>query len=233
MIDWKSLSSRFSLSEAQVAELRRLLDILASDRSAGLTSVRDREGIFNRHLLDSLSLLAFSEVANTQSIADVGSGAGLPGLPLAIALPNACFVLIESNHRKCDFIEETAALVGLDNTAVACTRAEEAGRSSFRESFDVALARAVAPLPVVLEYTLPLVSVGGFALLSRGARRDGDSAAAASVAGLLGGSLVRIHPVSPYPGARNLHAWLFRKDAPTPDRFPRRPGIPAKRPLGS
>lgn len=177
-------------------------------------------------------LLDFPEMIASNGVLDIGSGAGFPGLPLAIARPRKEFSLLEANRRKCEFIRQMVSRLALGNVNVINARAEDLARTEARESFDLALARAVASMPAVLEYSLPLVAVGGSAVLQRGRREEGDASLAASVAGSLGGQLDRIEPVRPYIEAENLNVWIFKKTDATPVKYPRRAGIPGKRPLG-
>ena len=174
----------------------------------------------NVHFRDSLSLLSFDQLQTADSVVDIGSGAGFPGLPLAIACPDKSFSLLEANGKKCEFLAATIKALCLTNVEIAPLRAEDAGRSTMRDHFDLALARAVGPLAVVLEYTLPLLTVGGTALLQRGAREAGDKQVSREIALMLGSELVSVSPVKPYPGSRNLHVWRFLKTLPTPERFP-------------
>lgn len=159
---------------------------------------------------------------------DLGSGAGIPGLPLAIARPQTHFVLLESVARKCEFMARAADACALRNVEIICARAESAEQGKFA----LATARAVAPLDVVLEYAAPLLEPGGFVVAWRGRRDLGDEAAAARAAGMLGLRLEEIRQVWPYQTARQRHLHLFSKVRETPDRFPRRPGVALKRPLG-
>jgi 16S rRNA (guanine527-N7)-methyltransferase len=161
-------------------------------------------------------------------VVDLGSGAGIPGLPLAIARPQTQFVLLESVARKCEFIERAADACGLRNAEVVCSRAE----SPEQGKFALATARAVASLDVVLEYAAPLLELEGFVVAWRGRRDPDDEAAAARAAEILGLHLEEIRQVWPYPKARQRHLHLFSKVRETPDRFPRRSGIALKRPLG-
>lgn len=225
------LQRDFGLGESQTAALKQLVELLAGAPARSVTRISAPSQIIDLHLRDSLSLLVLEELKRAAKVIDIGSGAGLPGLPLAVALPSARFSLLEANSRKCDFIRKATAGLGLNNINVVCARAEEAARSELREAFDLALARAVGPLEVVLEYALPFLKQGGSALLQRGQRQPGDEERAGAVAAMLGGRLVRVETVQPYPEAKNLHIWVFQKQAATPDRFPRRPGMPKKRPL--
>ena len=232
-MNWRTdISSDYGLTARQADSLDYLSRLLAAESGVNLTAATEPADRVRVHLLDSLSLLNQPELAGALSAVDIGSGAGFPGLPLAIAMPRTSFTLIEATAKKAAFIDRAISALNLENARVLSIRAEEAGRSALRESFDAGLARAVGSMPEVLEYSLPLLRAGGHILLQRGRRQAGDRALAAGVAVQLGGRMKRISPVTPYPGARNLHIWIFVKDHPTPDRFPRRPGIPRKRPLG-
>ena len=222
--------SGYGLSRAQMDRLVALHDLLSEPENRGLTSVPPDQ-IGEVHILDSLSLLDFPEATHAHSSVDVGSGGGFPGLPLSIARPDLNMTLIEANKRKSAFLSRAVSILGLSNVRVLAMRAEDAARTELRDSFDLALARAVGPLPVVLEFTLPLLGTGGNSLLQRGAREPGDLEAAEIASSLLGGELKRVEAVSPYPGARNLHIWVVAKKTSTPRRFPRRVGVAKKRPL--
>ena len=206
-----------------------LLDFVAGDPEAP-TTVTDRDGILRDHLADSLVALELPEVRAATAVADLGSGAGFPGLPLAIALPAARVSCVESNGRKCAFITGAAEACGAGNATVVPGRAEEwaAGRGAC----DLVTARALAPLAVVTEYAAPLLTVGGSLVAWRGRRDPDEEAAASRAAGELGlepGPVIRVEP---YPGALHRHLHVMRKVAPTPERFPRRAGMARKRPLG-
>jgi 16S rRNA (guanine527-N7)-methyltransferase len=223
------LADRYSLSAAQRGQLDVLLERVAGDPEAP-TTVTDHDGILRDHLADSLVALELREVQAATAIADLGAGAGFPGLPLAIALPGARVSLVESNGRKCAFMGRAIEAVGLPNAAAVHTRAE-----SWRDGLgacDLVTARAVAPLSVVAEYAAPLLAVGGWLVAWRGRRDVDDEAAGTRAAVELGLEPVAVTRVEPYPGALHRHLHLMRKVSPTPDRFPRRPGMARKRPLG-
>lgn len=227
----QELAARYGMEPAQISRFQTLLEQLIAQGDRGLTAVSRPESIYRVHFLDSLWLLNLPEIRLAGSVVDIGSGAGLPGLPLAIALPATRVTMLEANHRKSAFIAAMIGRLGLANASVLAARAEDAGRTGLREAFDVALARAVGSLPEVLEYALPLIGLGGHALLQRGAREKGDDAAARAAAAQLGGELLRIEKAQPYPEASDLHIWVWKKAAATPDRYPRRAGMPRKRPL--
>ncbi|HEV7174876.1 MAG TPA: 16S rRNA (guanine(527)-N(7))-methyltransferase RsmG, partial [Solirubrobacteraceae bacterium] len=180
------------------------------------------------HLADSLVALELRQVRAAATIADLGSGAGPPGLPLAIALPQAEVSLVESSIRKCEFLERALRACDLGNVEVVPARIEE-----WNASVDVVTARALAPLEVVVEYAAPLLKIGGTLVVWRGQREPIDEAAAAKAAEIVGIRAGEIRSVQPYPAAQYRHLHLMSKVMDTPSRFPRRPGIARKRPLGS
>jgi 16S rRNA (guanine527-N7)-methyltransferase len=224
-----SLARGYELPDAAEVRLSVLMELLTTDPHAP-TALRDSRRVFDDHLADSLVALELDEVRAAASIADIGAGAGLPGVPLAIALPGAEVTLIESNGRKCEFISRAIDACELDNARVACERAE--AWPDGRARFDVMTARAVAAVPVVAEYAAPLLRVGGSLLVWRGRRDRDEEAAAARAADELGLEPREPRRVEPYPGAVNRHLQLLVKTRATPARFPRRPGMARKRPLG-
>jgi 16S rRNA (guanine527-N7)-methyltransferase len=222
------LAQRFGLSDRAPAQLERLLDLVAADPLAP-TTVRDPAAALDTHVADALVGLELEAVRQAGRIADLGSGAGFPGLVLAAALPQAEVALVESSRRKCAFLERAVAAMGLENVTVVCERAE-AWRAGLGIQ-DVVTARALAPLNVLVEYAAPLLREGG-ALVAWKGRRDereeADGAAAAEQTGLVA---AEIRPVEPWDAARHLHLHLYVKVGSTPNRFPRRPGIASKKPL--
>jgi 16S rRNA (guanine527-N7)-methyltransferase len=221
---------RWSLPPGAADRLARLVELLSSDGSAP-TTVQEPSRVLDDHLADSLVALELREVVwHEAEIADLGAGAGFPGLPLAIALPGSRLTLVESNARKCQFLTRAAAACELDNVFVVRERAElwRAGL----DRCDVVVARALAPLPVVAEYAAPLLRVGGSLVAWRGRRDPADEAAAARAAVQLGLELRTIAAVRPYPAAEHRHLHVLVKVAVTPARFPRRPGVARKHPLG-
>ena len=190
------------------------------------------------HVADSLSALELGEpMAGARAVADVGAGAGFPGLALAIALPRARVDLIEATGRKAAVITRLAAAAKLENARAVTARAEElaavpAALGGGAGAYDLVTARAVAALPVLVEYAAPLLCMEGFLVAWKGERSAAEEEAGASAAAALGMEQAEIRRVEPFEGARSRHLHVFRKVAPTPDRFPRRAGMAAKRPLG-
>jgi len=224
----EQLAAQYGLASPAVGALDRLLALVGSDPAAP-TAVRDPATAVDTHVADALVALDLAEVRGARRIADLGSGAGFPGLVLAAALPGAEVAVVESNRRKCAFLERAAAQMGLVNVAVVPARAESwaAGMGTR----DLVTARALAPLAVLVEYAAPLLGEGG-ALLAWKGRRDAaeeaDGAAAATATGL---QLAELRPMQPWTGAEHLHLHLYVKVGLTPNRFPRRPGMASKRPL--
>lgn len=223
------LSERYGLAPEAPAKLRLLLERLLEDPLAP-TAIRRAEAIVDHHLADSLVALELEEVTAAKLAMDLGSGPGMPGLPLAVALPETTFVLLESAARKCAFLERTAAACGIQNVEVVHRRAESYDEGLGRH--DLVTARAVARLDVTAEYAAPLLRIGGV-LVGWGGRRSGDAEMAAEeAAGQLGLAGLDVRRVEPFPQAQHRYLHLMSKVRDTPSRFPRRPGVAAKRPLG-
>lgn len=226
----EALAERHLLPPHAADRLEALLWLLAEDPLAP-TTIRDPWRIAEDHLADSLVAVEIPQIRSASRIVDLGSGAGLPGLPLAFALPEAVFVLIESSSRKCAFLERAIRATGVANAEVVQARAES--YPDGLASFDAATARALAPLNVVAEYAAPLLREGGSLIAWRGRRDPEAETTAARACELLGMETGRTIPVQPYPTARNRHLSLMSKVKPTPPEFPRRPGVASKRPLGA
>lgn len=225
-----TLAERFGLSESATAQMRELHRLLVGDPLAP-TAVREPRKVVEDHLADSLVAVELDAVRSAGALADLGSGAGVPGLPLAIALPRVSVALVESAARKCAFLERAIVCCGVANARAVHARAESWPEGI--ESFDVVTARALAPLEVVAEYAAPLLVLGGTLVAWRGQRDPAGEAAAARAADALGLEPGPIVPVKPYPAAQNRHLHLMSKVTPTPSGFPRRAGMALKRPLGT
>ncbi len=225
----RAMLERFRLPIESEAALGVLLDLLAKPDAP--TSVHDRRRAVDVHLADSLVAVELDEVRAASMIADLGAGAGLPGLALAAVLPWAHVVLVESARRKCDFLRLAVAAMKLDNVEVIWGRAEE-WRIGIAQC-DVVCARAVAALPVLCEYAAPLLRDGGVLVAWKGAVDETEAADAAAAAGHLGLTAESVRSVVPYPGSQRRTLHVLRKIAPTPPNFPRRAGIATKRPLSA
>jgi 16S rRNA (guanine527-N7)-methyltransferase len=224
------LGGHHGLSAGQIAQLQAVLLILAADEHAP-TTVREPHAAADIHLADALTALELEEIQRATAIADIGAGAGFPGLALAVALPRVRFSLVESQTRKCEFVRAVCEEAGIENAQVLDTRVEDWDGGMGHN--DAVLARAVAPQPVVLEYAAPLLRLGGSLVDWRGRRSAEEEEASLAAAALLGLELVRVVRTEPYATARDHHLHVFRKCSATPPRFPRRAGVARKRPLGS
>jgi 16S rRNA (guanine527-N7)-methyltransferase len=223
------LVQRWSLPARSGPALCALLDLIVRDDRAP-TTVRDPVRAVEDHLADALVALELECVRSSRQIADIGSGAGFPGLPLAIALPEANVFLLESNARKCEFLRDAVAAIGVENAVVVEARAEDWTDAAGRH--DLVTARALAPLPVVAEYAAPLLRLGGVLVAWRGRRDEDAEAQAAAAAAELGLEPANPRRVVPYRGAQHRYLHPMSKVSATPARFPRRAGMALKRPLG-
>lgn len=196
------------------------------------SAVRDPADAWRVHVADSLSGLGFAELGRAGRIADVGSGAGLPGLVLAAALPEARVDLIESVERKCDFIRRAADRAAIANAEAICARSELWAAAGGREAYDAVTARAVGRLSTLAELASPLLADGGALVAWKGRRDPDEEAELERAAPRLAMRPVEVRWVGPYAGSRNRHLHLMRKSGRTPENLPRRPGIAKKRPLG-
>jgi 16S rRNA (guanine527-N7)-methyltransferase len=223
------LRDRYSLPSSAADSLQALLDLLAADTLAP-TAITSPKKAVDEHVADSLVALELDLVRAARSIADLGAGAGFPGLVLAIALPETEVALVESNGRKCEFIARAAEAAGCVNARVVNRRAEDWPEGIAR--FDVVTARAVGSLPLVMEYAAPLLRIGGALVAWRGRRDPAEEAAAERAAGQLALSPLELRPVRPFDEAVHRHLHVATKAGETPPSFPRRPGAARKRPLG-
>ena len=223
-----------TLSAAQVEQfdvfLRELLDW---NQKFNLTAIREPEEIKIKHFLDSLSVVkAFPNGWTPQSMIDIGTGAGLPGIPLKIIYPQARLTLVESIKKKAGFCEHVVEVLGLKDVRVSSARAEEIGQyPDHRERYDLALARAVAKMPVLVEYLLPLVTVGGLVVMQKSASAKEEAENSRNAIRLMGGKLETIIPVKLPEIDDERYLVTLIKTRATPAEFPRRVGIPAKSPI--
>jgi 16S rRNA (guanine527-N7)-methyltransferase len=218
----------FPLPPGAEDALERVLELQAHDPAAS-TTVRDPAAARERHIADSLVALEIGAVRDARRIADLGSGAGWPGLALAAALPTAHVALVESASRHCRYLERAVAVAGLTNAVVVHARAE--AWPDGLGAHDLVTARALASLPVVCEYAAPLLELGGTLVAWKGEVPPEEAADGAAAAAELGLEPTEIRPVRPFPEARGRTLHVLRKAAPTPSRFPRRPGMAVKRPI--
>jgi 16S rRNA (guanine527-N7)-methyltransferase len=220
-----------ALSSESRAALRKVLELLRED-PASLSSITG-ERAWQVHVLDSLTGLEVPELRAATRIADVGAGAGFPGLVLAAALPQARVDLIESIARKCGFIERAAEVAGIANASVLHARSEETAKGPGRERYDAVAARAVGRLSTLAELASPLLREDGVLVAWKGKRDPEEEAELARAAASLAMRPERILDVGDRAGSRHRHLHVIRKSGPSPAGLPRRPGIAKKRPKGS
>ncbi len=219
--------------DQQSAFARYAEELIAWNKSrANLTAITEPLAIEIRHFLDSLSVLRAAPLGPSAKVIDVGSGAGFPGLPLRMVCPSIQLTLLESTGKKIAFLEHIARQLNLSNVRLVNARAEEAGQDpAHREQYDLVLARAVAHLPVLVEYLLPLCKIGGRCIALKGESAAAESAQAENALRLLGGRLGQLMPIELPQVAETHYLVVINKVAATPPYYPRRPGVPTKKPL--
>jgi 16S rRNA (guanine527-N7)-methyltransferase len=221
---WRPALAREELQELEQAYLEAV--------RLGFLGPREQDRIWERHLDDAFGLALIRGPQPGERWADLGSGAGLPGLPLALAHRTTAFTLVDAQQRRLDWVQATARKLGLANLEVVHARLEDYGHGPARESFDVATARALGPLPVVAELGLPLLANGGTLLVPRGNPGHDELEEATAAAAQLGGRIDRVIPNPSSPIDRVGFVVIMAKIAATSPRFPRRSGVPARTPLG-
>ncbi|KAL3639512.1 hypothetical protein CASFOL_017419 [Castilleja foliolosa] len=231
-----------NLTSDQKHQVRLYIDsLLQWNQKMNLTAVKEENEAMERHIEDSLAIIEpvrnayMSKCGNSfekLSVVDVGSGAGLPGLVLAIACPGWKVTLLESMNKRCIFLEHVVSLVGLQNVQIVRDRAENIGQNhEFREGFNIAVARAVAEMRVLAEYCLPLVRVGGLFVAAKGHDPQEEVTKAERAIRLMGASLLQTCFVESHSKYGQRTVIICLKDGPTPRKYPRAPGTPSKLPL--
>jgi 16S rRNA (guanine527-N7)-methyltransferase len=224
------------LSPSHLSLLSCYADLLAGYELANIIGTKERHQIILEHIGDALSCYVLEELRRARSIIDVGAGGGLPGIPLALVRAKVPVSLLEATEKKARFLEYARSTLGLKNIEVLHARAEDAGRKpAYREAFDLATARALAELPVLVEYCAPFVRVGGTILAMKGRLADEELSKGAAAAGELGVELREVREVKyrPQLPQKDRNLVVLDKVGPTPGGFPRRVGVAKKRPLGA
>ena len=210
-------------------------ELLDWNKRVNLTAITGYEDVQIKHFLDSLTVtLAWQQpITNADfRLIDVGTGAGVPGIPLKIMLPNIKLVLLEATAKKAAFLHHITHKLGLDNVEIVVGRAEEVAHlTKYRERFDMVLSRGVATLPTLVELTLPFCAIGGSFIAQKKGAIGTEISQAARAISLLGGNLKEVRRVDLEEFTDERRLVIINKVSPTPGRYPRRPGIPAKRPL--
>lgn len=219
-----------ALDGAGREKLETVLALLAAER-ASVSSVVD-ERAWQVHVVDSLTGLEVPELREARRIADVGAGAGFPGLVLAVALPQARVDLVESVGRKCEFMRRAIETAGIDNAAVLNARSEDLASAAGREAYDAVTARAVGRLSTLAELASPLLKPNGVLLAWKGKRDPDEERQLKNASDALAMRSEQILDVGNRAGSEHRHLHLIRKTGPTPENLPRRPGMAKKRPRG-
>jgi 16S rRNA (guanine527-N7)-methyltransferase len=205
-------------------------ELVAWNARVNLTSIIERDQVIVKHFLDSLTVARVLP-ADAKTLLDIGAGAGFPGLPLKIALPHLRVTLLEAVGKKVAFLDHAIAQMNLRDASAIHARAEDLARDlRHREKYDVVVARAVADLAVLLEYALPLARVGGVFIAQKGVAVEEEIARAVRALEVLGGRVRAIAPAQ-LPGLEPRHLIVVEKITLTPDAYPRRAGIPERKPL--
>ncbi|MBQ6582700.1 MAG: 16S rRNA (guanine(527)-N(7))-methyltransferase RsmG [Mogibacterium sp.] len=226
------LAAKIGAERAEI--LCRYMDaILERNQQINLTAIRDREEFILKHLLDSLSLMDLPEIREARRIVDVGTGAGFPGIPLAVAYPEKQILLIDSLSKKLRVVSEIAGSLGITNAQTLHIRAEDAGRDPvIRDRYDICVSRAVASMDVLAEWCLPLVRKEGCFIAMKGGKTEDELEAGKAAIRALNGKIDRVVSVALDADSAEEHTLIvIRKTAGTPRKYPRKAGVARKEPI--
>lgn len=228
----RELVTRFRLADSLAPRIEQLAASAVALEIAG-TAIRDRREALDLHIADSLAGLELDAIRQARTLADIGTGIGFPGLAIALARPDMRVTLIDSVRKKVETAANIARRLELGNVECVWARVEEfsAHGGSGRESFDVVTARALAALPVLLEYAAPLLRRGGTLVAWKGDVSQQELASAQAAERVLGFAVGEVVPSHPFEGSARRHFYVATRQGPLDDRFPRRPGVASKRPL--
>ena len=229
----KTLSAwKFELTEKQIEQLDKYYELLIEkNKVMNLTAITEFDEVIVKHFADSLSICTVMP-NDIHTICDLGTGAGFPGIPMAIAYPNIQFTLIDSLNKRIKFLQEVVDCIGLDNVTLVHARAEEAGRNKiYREQFDLVVSRAVANIATLSEYCLPLVKIGGYFISFKSGDINNEIELSGKAINKLGGKLEKPIFFSLPDTDISRSFLIIDKEKNTPKVYPRKAGTPSKEPL--
>lgn len=217
--------------QQQFADFYHLL--MEWNQKMNLTAITAEDEVYLKHFYDSLTLGQYADLTHPQQVADIGGGAGFPSIPLKIAYPQLTITVVDSLNKRMTFIQTVVEALGLTGLTTVHARAEDFGRAKAnRQHFDLVTARAVARMTVLSEYCLPLVKKGGTFWALKGSQGQEELAAADLAIKTLGGKVIQDHAFELPEGAGERHIIQIEKRKETPNKYPRKAGVPAKKPLG-
>lgn len=224
--------ANISIDESQQKKFSTYYEMLIEwNTKMNLTTITDYEEVIEKHFIDSLKIMDYYELTNKRII-DIGTGAGFPGIPLAIMNPKTEFVLMDSLQKRLTFLDEVCKELCLNNVTLVHGRAEDLGQDSdYREMFDCAVSRAVAGLPVLCEFALPFVKIDGEFVSYKAAKASEELEQAKHAIDVLGGKLEHDELYQLPFSKANRHILVIKKDKHTPNKYPRRSGVPIKKPI--
>lgn len=220
-----------SYDEEMILKFEKYMDgILLWNEKINLTAITEREEFIHKHFIDSVLAYSFEEFVNADTVIDIGTGAGFPGIPLAIICPDKDFLLADSLNKRLKVINSLTEETGIENVTTVHGRAEELARNKkYREGFDISVSRAVANLAVLCEYCLPFIKIGGHLLAYKGPDASDEVKKAEKAIKILGGKFKRIESVDLNGFDHNIV--VIEKIKPTPAKYPRKAGTPSKEPI--
>lgn len=221
----------YTLQEEQLEQFFTYKELLIEwNKKMNLTAIEQEEDIITKHFIDSLSIASY--IPDTAKVIDIGTGAGFPGIPLKILKKDLSITLLDSLNKRITFLEEVIRNLSLENIQAVHTRAEElAHKEEYREQYDIAVSRAVAPMHTLLEYMLPYVKIGGKCICMKGPNLQEESKDLQNCLETLGGKIEKIEEIVLPETEIKRNIMLIKKENKTPKKYPRNPGMPSKKPL--
>lgn len=221
----------YNLQEEQLEQFFTYKELLIEwNKKMNLTAIEQEEDIITKHFIDSLSIASY--IPDTAKVIDIGTGAGFPGIPLKILKKDLSITLLDSLNKRITFLEEVIRNLSLENIQAVHARAEElAHKEEYREQYDIAVSRAVAPMHTLLEYMLPYVKIGGKCICMKGPNLQEESKDLQNCLETLGGKIEKIEELVLPETEIKRNIMLIKKENKTPKKYPRNPGMPSKKPL--